>query len=122
MRDGISLAIEPPRRVALLNRTMTRWASVASENAGRERGTLAWYIGARQPLSGQTLEDLKAYRGVVNRTTREMIAFSNLPDTDARIMLAVQTMQAVSWANSNSCAPGYAAAGVELSRMPPMGG
>jgi diguanylate cyclase (GGDEF)-like protein/PAS domain S-box-containing protein len=94
MRDGISLAIEPPRRVALLNRTMKRWASVASENAGLERGILAWYIGARQPLSGQAREDLKAYRGVVNRTTREMIAFSNRPDTDARIVLAVQTMQA----------------------------
>lgn len=94
LREGIFLAVESPRHVALLNRTMKRWAAVASENAGRERGILAWHIGARQPLPEATLEELKAYRGVVNRTTREMIAFSRRPDTDARIVDAVQTMEA----------------------------
>ena len=125
LREGIFQAVESPRHVALLNRTMKRWAAVASENAGRERGVLAWHIGARQPLPVQTLENLKAFRGVVNRTTREMIAFSNLPGTDARIVRAVRTMQASFLVEFEQLRHQvYAAAGSgELSRgCRPMGG
>ncbi len=93
LREASFLAVESPRQVALLDRTMKRWAAVASENAGIERGVLAWHIGAQLPLQTQALEDLKACRGEVIRTTHEMVAFSNRPDTDARIVRAVQTMQ-----------------------------
>lgn len=94
LREEVFLTVESPRHVALLDRTMKRWAAVASENAGRERGTLAWYIGVSQPLPAPVMEDLKACRDEVNRTTREMIVFSERPDSDARIRRAVQAMQA----------------------------
>jgi diguanylate cyclase (GGDEF)-like protein/PAS domain S-box-containing protein len=94
LRDAVSLMVEPPRNAALLNRTMKPWSMAVSENAGRERGTLAWYIGAHRPLPGQTLDDLKAFRGEVDRIIRELIAFSSRPDTDARIAQAMQRMRA----------------------------
>jgi diguanylate cyclase (GGDEF)-like protein/PAS domain S-box-containing protein len=93
MREEVFLAVESPRHVALLDRTMKRWAAVASEEAGLERGILAWHIGARRPLQVPDMKDLKACRSEVDRTTREMIAFSERPDTDARIRRAVQVMQ-----------------------------
>ena len=93
LREDVFLRVESPRHVALLDRTMKRWAAVASENAGLERGILAWHIGARQPLREPILDDLNTYRGEVGRTIREMIAFSERPDTDGRIARAVQTMQ-----------------------------
>jgi hypothetical protein len=83
LREEIFLTVESPRHVALLDRTMKRWAAVASEEAGLERGILAWHIGARLPLQAPALDDLKACRDEVSRTTREMIAFSERPDTDA---------------------------------------
>ncbi len=93
LREEVFLAVESPRHVALLDRTMKRWAAVASEEAGLERGILAWHIGSHLPLQAPALDDLKACRNEVNRTTREMIAFSERPGSDARIKRAVQVMQ-----------------------------
>ncbi|OGI44541.1 MAG: hypothetical protein A2150_05310 [Candidatus Muproteobacteria bacterium RBG_16_64_11] len=93
MREEIFLAVEAPRQVTQYNLTMKRWAAVASENAGRERGFLAYYIGARQPLPQPVADSLRTYRGVVDRTTGEIIAFSKRPDTEARVVQAVQAMQ-----------------------------
>lgn len=93
LREEVFLAVESPRHVAQLDRTMKRWAAVASEEAGLERGILAWHIGLHRPLQAPTLESLKACRGEVDRTTREMITFSMRPDSDARIRRAVEVMQ-----------------------------
>ena len=94
LREEVFLAVESPRHVAQLDQTMKRWSAVASENAGLERGILAWHIGSHRPLQAPTLESLKASRGEVDRTTRELIAFSMRPDSDARIRRAVAVMQA----------------------------
>ncbi len=93
LREEIFLVIESPREVTQFNLTMKRWAAVATEHAGRERGMLAYYIGAHRPLPAQVLNDLIVFRGVVKRTTDEMIAFAKRPDADARITQAALTMQ-----------------------------
>ena len=94
MREEIFLAVTSAPEVVQSNLTMKRWAVVATENAGRERGFLGYYIGARRPVPREIQNNLHVYRGVVERTTREMLAFSERPDTDPRIVAAVRAMRA----------------------------
>jgi|GEM_PF-649479 len=93
LREEIFVSLLKPNEIIQTNLTMKRWAAVASENAGRERGVLAYYIGAGKPLPAPVLRTLQTYRGVVNRTVREIKAFSQRPDTDPRIVASVERME-----------------------------
>ncbi|MCW9088272.1 MAG: EAL domain-containing protein [Gammaproteobacteria bacterium] len=95
VREDMFLNVDSSRRVLQFNLTLKRWAALASENAGRERGILAWHISAGLPLSDTFLDELKSHRGVVNRTIREIIAFSDRHAIDPRLSQAVETMQRV---------------------------
>lgn len=93
VQSTIFLTIDSRREVMQLNLTLKRWAMVASESAGRERGSLAWYIAARMPVPDSVLQSLGEQRGVVLRTTGEMTTFSQRHDADPRIVEAVKVMQ-----------------------------
>lgn len=58
--------------VGAFNLSLRQWVWQASEYAGRERGTLAYYVATRQPMPREVLDELKAYRGVALQSLAEM--------------------------------------------------
>jgi diguanylate cyclase (GGDEF)-like protein/PAS domain S-box-containing protein len=93
LREAAFLPLDTPRHVAQLNLAFKRWVWLASEHAGRERAMLGYHISARQPLSAATLDELKANRGVVDRSILDIQAISELKSADPRIVKAVRGME-----------------------------
>ncbi|MFH1493782.1 MAG: EAL domain-containing protein [Pseudomonadota bacterium] len=95
LREAAFLPLDTPRHVAQLNLALKRWVWLASEHAGRERGTLGYYISARLPLPPAVLDEMKANRGVVNRSIFDIQSLAELKSTDPRIVDAVKEMEQV---------------------------
>ena len=93
LRELIFLPLDSPRHVAQFNILIKRWVWLASEHAGRERGTLVYFINAGMPLPVATLDELKANWGVVERNILDIQSVAELQTTDPRIVQAVQDME-----------------------------
>lgn len=93
LRESAFLLLDTPRHAALLNISMKRWAWTAGEHAGRERGTLAYYISRRAPVPLPVLDELKANRGVVEHSIRNIQLLKNLRNTDPHIRQAIGLME-----------------------------
>lgn len=95
LREAAFLPLDTPRYVAQLNLALKRWVWLASEHAGRERAMLGYYISARLPLPPAVLDELKANRGVVDRSIFDIQAVAELKSTDPRIVQAVKEMEQI---------------------------
>ncbi|HEU0187053.1 MAG TPA: EAL domain-containing protein [Gallionellaceae bacterium] len=93
LREAVFLPLDSPQHISQLNLALKRWVWMASEHAGRERGTLGYYISARLPLPTNVLDEMKANRGVVERCLFDINSVAELKNTDPRIIAAVQTMK-----------------------------
>ncbi len=93
LREAAFLPLDTPRHVAQLNLALKRWVWLASEHAGRERGMLSYHISARLPVLPAVLDELKANRGVVDRSILDIQAVAELKSTDPRIIQAVREME-----------------------------
>lgn len=93
LREAAFLPPDAPRHVGHLNLSLKRWVWLASEHAGRERGVLGYYISARRPVPPAVLDELKANRGVVERSILDIQAVAELKSTDPRIVRAVEAME-----------------------------
>jgi len=93
LREAAFLPLDTPGHISQLNLSLKRWSWLASEYAGRERGTLAYYINARLALPNAVLDELKSTRGVVERSIFDIQSVASLKNTDPRIILAVEKME-----------------------------
>ncbi|GAO36185.1 hypothetical protein SCT_1587 [Sulfuricella sp. T08] len=93
LREAAFLPVDTPRHVAQLNLSLKRWVWLASEHAGRERAMLGYYISARLPLPPAVLDEMKANRGVVDRSIFDIQVVAGLKSTDPRIVHAVREME-----------------------------
>jgi len=93
LREAAFLPLDTPRHVAQLNLAFKRWVWLASEHAGRERAMLGYHISARQPVNAALLDELKANRGVVDRSILDIQAIAELKSTDPRIVKSVKEME-----------------------------
>lgn len=93
LRESSFLLLDTPQHVTQLNLSLKRWAWMASEHAGRERGILAYYISRRAPVPLPVLDELKANRGVVEHSIQDIQLVKNLRNTDPRIKQAVGLME-----------------------------
>jgi len=93
LRESAFLPLDTPRHVAQLNLSLKRWVWLASEHAGRERGMLGYYISARLPVPPAVLDELKANRGVVDRSIFDIQAVAELKSADPRIVHAVKEVE-----------------------------
>jgi diguanylate cyclase (GGDEF)-like protein/PAS domain S-box-containing protein len=94
LRESAFLMLDTPRHVTQLNLSLKRWVWMASEHAGRERGTLVYYISRRMAVPPVVLDELKANRGVVERSIQDIQLVKSLRNTDPRIRQAIQEMEA----------------------------
>ncbi len=79
--------------MAQINLALKRWVWLASEYAGRERSTLAWYVATRRPLPAEKGKELIALRGVVERSVHDIRALKELRHSDPRILAAIAGME-----------------------------
>ncbi len=93
LREAAFHPLDTPLHVAQINMSLKHWVWLASEHAGRERGMLAYYISARLPLPTAVLDELKATRGVVDRSIFDIQAIAELKHTDLRIADSVRRME-----------------------------
>ncbi|MCW9014783.1 MAG: EAL domain-containing protein [Gammaproteobacteria bacterium] len=93
LRGALLSIVEMPHDVAILNLTLKHWVWLASENAGRERGILAYYIGARQAVPDNVQTSLMAYRSVVEQELREVLAVKQKINLDKRLLVAIEKME-----------------------------
>ncbi len=93
LREAAFAAISGTYAVAQLNNTLKDRAWLVSEYAGLERGVLAFYVAARQPVPTDILDELRSLRGVVQRNMDDILALRDLPGIDIRIAKAVEAMQ-----------------------------
>ena len=91
--EAAFLSLNAPGQMAQLNLNLKRLVWTASEYAGRERGTLAWYVAARQPLSASNLEELAVLRGIVEHGVHHILELKRLHHTDLRILAAIAGME-----------------------------
>ena len=93
LRESAFIPLDSPHHLSQLNLVLKRWLWLASEHAGRERGTLAYYISARLPLPPTIQDEMKANRGVVERSIFDIKAVAGLKNADPRIAHAVKEME-----------------------------
>ncbi len=94
LRESAFLMLDTPRHVVQLNISLKRWVWLASEHAGRERATLVYYINRRAVVPPAVLDELKANRGVVERSIQDIQLVNSLRNTDPRIRQAIHEMEA----------------------------
>jgi len=95
LREAAFQPLDTPRHVAQLNLALKRWVWLASEHAGRERAMLGYRISARLPLPADVLDQLKANRGVVDRSISDIQAIAELKSADPRITQTVKEMEKI---------------------------
>ena len=93
LRETAFTPADSPSEITQLNLTVKHRAWLMSEYAGMERGLLAIFISAEQPLPPEMLESLYAFRGVVDQNAGMFQIMKNLPDTDPRIRHAIEGME-----------------------------
>ena len=93
VREAAFAASDVAPEVQRPNLTLRHWIWLTAEHAGLERGVLAYYVSARRPVPPAVLDELKAYRGVVERNLRELLAVRAQPGADARIVRAIERMR-----------------------------
>lgn len=79
--------------VGAFNLSLRQWVWQASEYAGRERGTLAYYVGTRQPMPREVLDELHAYRGVVLHSLAEIRSSPQLTTGRPQLRAALEKME-----------------------------
>lgn len=94
LREAMLGVIVLPQKIALLNLSVKRLAWLAAEYAGCERAVIAYHTGAALPLSGQALEELHAWRGIVMNSLDELAALRNNDKLGRSIADRVTAMQA----------------------------
>ncbi len=95
LREAAFASADIAPEVTRLNMTLRNWVWLIAEHAGLERGVLAYHVSAGLALPSATLDELKAYRGVVDRNVREVLAMKTFSGTDLRIIRAIEWMEAV---------------------------
>lgn len=93
LRESAFLMLDTPRHVAQLHLSLKRWAWMVSEHAGRERGTLVYYVSRRAPVPPAVLDELKVNRGIVEHSIQDIQLLKNLRNTDPRIKKAIGLME-----------------------------
>ena len=95
VREELVIAAEAQNKIIYFSITAKRWAAVAAEHAGRERGLLAYQIGTGKPLSHQQLNELAQYRAIVDRSTRLLLHHAQRPSTESAITAAIERMNRI---------------------------
>ncbi len=93
LRESFFLSASLPQDVSRLGLALKHALWVISEYAGLERGTLAYYVGAGKPLPAHQLDELKAFRGVVDNHLQGLLAQKAQPDTPAEVRTALAAME-----------------------------
>ena len=63
------------------------------EYAGLERGVLAYYVSGGRPVHDAVLADLGSFRSIVEHNLRGIVSLKTLPETDRRIVRAIEEME-----------------------------
>ena len=92
--DEIFDSLDAPSDITHLNATLRRWLWMAAERSGRERAILAYHIGAGKPISHAVMEELDVNRALVVRDLAEVRGMKSHTHTDARIIAAIDGMDA----------------------------
>ncbi len=82
-----------PAAAAFDSLTVKHQAWLASEYAGLERGTLVGLINARQAVTPETLQRLRAYRQIADKAVQELLFLRQIPGSDPAVIAAVEAMQ-----------------------------
>ncbi len=93
LRELSFSSVELSQDFSKLNLSLRHSLWVISEHAGLERGTLAYYVGARRPLPSEKLDELKSFRGVVDHSIETLLAFTASPNTDPPLRHAIEAME-----------------------------
>ena len=93
LRESLQNIVDMPREVERLNLTLKRWVWLASENAGRERGILSYYISARQAVPDKVQASLIYYRHVVEEELQEALSVKQKAYLDTRVTVAIGEME-----------------------------
>ena len=93
LRELSFRSVELSQDFSQLNLSLRHSLWVISEHAGLERGTLAYYVGARRPLPPEKLDELKSFRGVVDHSIETLLALTASPDTDPPLRQAIGAME-----------------------------
>jgi methyl-accepting chemotaxis protein len=82
-----------PPGVVHANITAKHYVWLASEYAGLERATVAMQLNSNAPATPELLQKLKAYRQIVDVNLQEVLALRDAPETDPRVIRAVDAME-----------------------------
>ncbi|MCK4705596.1 MAG: EAL domain-containing protein [Gammaproteobacteria bacterium] len=93
LRESLLATVEMPREVARLNLTLKYWVWLASENAGRERGILSYYVSAREAVPDRVQASLMNYRHVVEERLHEVQSVKQQIGLDSRVLIAIEEME-----------------------------
>ncbi len=94
-RDALSSSVLEAPIVSRPYWTIRHWAWRISENAGRERGTLAINVAGNSPLSRDTLEQLNGFRAIVEHELEMLSSTKMESSVDGRLVRAIEEMEAL---------------------------
>lgn len=84
---------------------------LVGEFAGRERATVANFVGAKKPFDSTTLEKLNTYRAVVDINLKPILRLKDMTGMDPAVLKAVQKMEEVFLGRFNETRSAIYAAG-----------
>jgi len=82
-----------PAAAAFDSLTVKHQAWLASEYAGLERGTLVGLINARQAITPDTLQRLRAYRQIADKAVQDLLFLRQVPGAERGVIAAVDNME-----------------------------
>ncbi|MCR4300219.1 MAG: EAL domain-containing protein, partial [Sulfuricaulis sp.] len=72
LREATGDAVAQPGEAFLYSLRIKRYAWLLAEYTGRERAVIGYYIGRHRPVPAARLDDLKAWRGVVEQANERL--------------------------------------------------
>lgn len=93
LRQAAFASGEPLQQITQDNLILKQAVWLISENMGRERGTLGPIIASQKPIPQDVMEDLRAYRAIVDLGVADILSIKREKGADPRIVNAIWDME-----------------------------
>ena len=92
LREHVADAVAQPGETFLYSLTIKQYAWLMSEYTGRERAVIGYYIGRHRPVPAARLDELKAWRGVVEQATERLTNMTESRHVPSSVRTSIEAM------------------------------